>query len=163
VPNSRRPDVYRIIAMPANPPQGPGIKLPIDASIVKGVLATTTLLTDNTLHSTPNTTGILLHSINLPSDRLYNLGARFSVRTSNIDWPARVQLKAKFRMGGLLQYSQTSIAYASSTTFTTLEVAFETLLFATVAELWLYAGGTNVAAVSQREELLASSGKLVGD
>lgn len=149
-----------IIAMPY-PPQGPGIRLPIDASMVKGVPAPATLFTDNTLHST--TTETLLHSINLPSDRPYNLGARFSVRTTNVNYDASVKLSAQVRAGSLLRRVETPIAFTRSTTFTTLEVGFDTLLFVTVAELWLAAGGGPASAESQYEELLASSGKLVGD
>jgi len=151
--------------MPSYPPQGPGIRLPIDASMVKGVSSAATLFTDNTLHRTTGTDWVLLHSINLPSDRLYNLGARFSVRSSVSGYPASVKLRVQARIGGLLRYFETE-ASTTSTTFTTLEVAFDTLLFATVAELWLASPKSpnpSIFAESQREELVAISGKLVGD
>jgi len=145
-------------------PQGSGgIRLPIDALMVKGVPAATTLFTDNTLHGTADTTGILLHSINLTSDRPYNLGARFSARTTAAANTAYVKLRVQARTGGLLKYFETPEASTTSTTFTTLEVAFDTLLFATVAELYLRSLNTNIYVESRSEVLLANSGKLVGD
>jgi len=54
-------------------------------------------------------------------------------------------------------------AGTSSTTFTTLETWIDVPVFATHATLWLFAPDPSVYVYSNREELAANSGKLVGD
>ena len=146
-------------------PQGFGIRLPIDASMVKGVPAPTTLFTDNTLH---RTTGAVLHQINLPPDRIYRLGARFSVRTTNSNAFAMVGLRVRAKTALVSeQIFDTPYATTYSTTFTMLqlELVNPPLLFAAFsATLSLTSENASIAyAESQYEELVAITGKLVGD
>ena len=150
-------------------PQGSGgIRLPIDAAQVKGVPAPKTVFTDNTLHSTTSTTPVLIHSINLPTDRVYNLGARFSVYSGNAGFTTYVKFSLQVRTVFSQKSFDSPVASTTSSTPTTLQIELDAtplfpLCFATVVQLYLWTNAGSYPAYSQREELLADTGKLVGD